>query len=159
VPAESYLDAFPAIKDDAGWAVDLIFAEYLLREEQGERPPPLDEFLRRPGNQGAMRHVIVARGDRILGVVRINTGIRLGIADIEKGVTLGDVAQRNFTLVREDDVAFDVIYRLWRRNAVMALVVASTARPRRPHPGDILGVITKEHVADAVAGSLQFYPR
>jgi len=134
--------------------------EVMLRDFTVEpAETPLDEFLRRPGNQGAMRHVIVARGDRILGVVRINTGIRLGIADIEKGVTLGDVAQRNFTLVREDDVAFDVIYRLWRRNAVMALVVASIARPRRPHPGDILGVITKEHVADAVAGSLQFYPR
>jgi chloride channel protein, CIC family len=120
---------------------------------------PLDEFMRRPEHEGAMRHVIVAQSDRILGVVRINTGLRLGISDIEHGVTLGDVAQRNFTLVRQNDVAFDVIYRLWRRNAVMALVVPIAEHPRRPRPGDILGVITKEHVADAVAGSLQFYPR
>jgi chloride channel protein, CIC family len=119
----------------------------------------LDQFLQRPEHEGAMRHVVVARGGRIFGVVRINTGLRRGIADIESGVTLGDVAQRNFTLVREDDVAFDVIQRLWRRNAVMALVVSGTGRPHRPRPGDILGVITKEHVADAVAGSIQFYPR
>ncbi len=46
VPAEDYLDAFPAVRDHAASAIDLIFAEYLLREEQGERPP-LEEFLRR----------------------------------------------------------------------------------------------------------------
>lgn len=118
-----------------------------------------DDFLRRPEHQGGMRNVIVMREERILGVVRVNAGLRLGIAEIEKGVILGDVAQRNFTLVREDDVAFDVIQRLWRRHAVMALVIATGRRPHVPRPGDILGVITKEHVADAVAGSIQYYPR
>ncbi len=54
VPAEDYLDAFPAIKEDAGWAVNLIFAEYLLREERGEQPP-LEEFLRRfPSHAGEL---------------------------------------------------------------------------------------------------------
>ena len=61
--------------------------------------------------------------------------------------------------MRQDNVAFDVIRRLWRRDAVMALVVAGAERRHLPHPGDILGVITMEHVADAVAGSFQFYPR
>jgi serine/threonine protein kinase len=46
VPAEDYLDAFPAVRDHAAAAVDLIFAEFLLREGHGERPP-LEEFLRR----------------------------------------------------------------------------------------------------------------
>jgi chloride channel protein, CIC family len=119
----------------------------------------LDEFLRRPEHRGTMRHIVVAKASRILGVVRINTGLRLSVADIEQNVTLGDVAQRNFTLVRDNAVVFDVIYRLWRRNAVMALVVSGVGRPRQPRPCDILGVITKEHVADAVAGSIQFYPR
>jgi CIC family chloride channel protein len=137
------------------WAKEVMLRDFIIEPAE----TPLDEFMRRPEHDGAMRHIIVAQRDRILGVVRINTGLRLGIADIEKGVTLGDVAQRNFTLVRENDVAFDVIYRLWRRNAVMALVVPSAEHPRRPRPGDILGVITKEHVADAVAGSIQFYSR
>jgi CIC family chloride channel protein len=120
----------------------------------------LDAFLRQPDHRGAMRHVVVVRGDRIFGVVRINTGLRHGIADIETGITLGDVAARNFTLVRADDVAFDVITRMWRRRAVMALVVRSEGRRfRLPRPSDVLGVITKEHVADAVAGSIQVYPQ
>src|SRR5262249_21938298 len=38
VPAESYLDAFPAVQDDPERALDVIFAEYLLRERLGEAP-------------------------------------------------------------------------------------------------------------------------
>jgi serine/threonine-protein kinase len=38
VPAESYLDAFPAVKDDPERAIDVVFAEYLLREQLGEAP-------------------------------------------------------------------------------------------------------------------------
>jgi CIC family chloride channel protein len=120
----------------------------------------LDAFLRRPDHHGAMRHVVVTRGDRIAGVVRINTGLRHGLAGLETGITLGDVAARNFTLVRENDVAFDVIARMWRKQAVMAIVVRSEGRRfRLPRSGDVRGVITKEHVADAVAGSIQVYPR
>jgi eukaryotic-like serine/threonine-protein kinase len=55
VPAEAYLDAFSAIRDDAEAAVDLIFAEYLLREERGEEPP-LEEFLNRfPQHAGELK--------------------------------------------------------------------------------------------------------
>jgi hypothetical protein len=46
VPAEDYLAAFPAVRDNPAATVDLVFAEYLLREEQGQRPPR-EEFLRR----------------------------------------------------------------------------------------------------------------
>src|SRR5271170_2189057 len=55
VSAEAYLDAFPAIKDEAESAIDLIFAEFLLREERGERPP-LEEFLDRfPQHAGELK--------------------------------------------------------------------------------------------------------
>jgi chloride channel protein, CIC family len=120
----------------------------------------LDAFLQRPENRAGMRHVIVTSGDRIKGAVRINTGLRSAAAELGTGITFGDVASQRFTIVRESDVAFDVIIRLWRRNAVMALVVRGDGpRLRVPRPTDILGVITKEHVADAVAAGIQAYPR
>ncbi|HEX3885653.1 MAG TPA: chloride channel protein [Stellaceae bacterium] len=120
----------------------------------------LDAFLRQPEHRGAMRHVVVTRGDRIAGVVRVNTALRAGIAEAETGVTLGDVARRDFTLVREGDVAFDVIRRLWRKGGTMAIVVgAGATRFHVPRPGDIVGVITKEHVADAIAGGIQLHAR
>jgi len=46
VPAESYLDAFPTVTHDPERAIDLVFAEYLLREQLGESPA-LDEYARR----------------------------------------------------------------------------------------------------------------
>jgi CIC family chloride channel protein len=120
----------------------------------------LDAFLRRPENQTGMRHLVVTHHDRIVGVVRINAGLRTGLADLESSISFADVARRDFTIVRESDVAFDVIVRLWRRNGVMAVVVrAGAPRFHVPRPADVIGVITKEHVADAVAAGIQAYPR
>jgi chloride channel protein, CIC family len=69
---------------------------------------------------------------------------------------VGMGANRNFTVVREDETAFDVIRRMWRRNAIMAVVVRGLGVPRG---SDVAGVITKEHVADSVADSVKAYPQ
>ena len=61
----------------------------------------LDAFLRQPEHRDGMRHVVITHGDRIVGVVRINTGLRSKLAEIEPAITFGDVAQRDFTIVRE----------------------------------------------------------
>jgi CIC family chloride channel protein len=120
----------------------------------------LDVFLQQPEHRDGMRHVIVTNGDRITGALRINTGLRSAAAELGTGITFGDVANHRFTIVRERDVAFDVINRLWRKNGVMALVVrGDNPRFHVPRPADIVGVITKEHVADAVAAGIQTYPR
>lgn len=114
-----------------------------------------EEFLHRPEHQGRMRHVIVTRGEHILGVIRINTGLRHGLERLHTDVTLGEVAYRNFTIVREDEIAFNVIRRIWQKKAVMAVVVRGQGVPRI---ADVLGVLTKEHVADSVAESIEIYP-
>ena len=49
---------------------------------------------------------------------------------------------------------FNVIGRMWRRNASMIVVVRGKGVP---HAADIIGVITKEHVADSVAESVRPY--
>ena len=114
-----------------------------------------DGFRSRPDHSGRMRHVIVTRGNRIFGVARVNTGLRRGLDGVHTGITLGDVARPNFTIVHANDVGFEVIQRIWRKRAVMALVVSGRGVPR---PDKIIGVITKEHVADSVATSVQIYP-
>jgi CIC family chloride channel protein len=110
-----------------------------------------DVFLAEPEHQGRLRHVVVADGNRIVGVLRVNTALRRA----QTGVRLREIASRNFTVVREDDVAFDVIRRLWRKRAMMAVVVRRGGVPR---PDSVVGVITKEHVADSVASSVRVYP-
>jgi CIC family chloride channel protein len=114
-----------------------------------------DSFLSQPDHGGRMRHVAVTEGHRILGVLRVNTALRHASEGTHSSVTLRDIASRNFTVVREDDIVFEVIQRIWRKHAVMALVVTGRGVPR---PTNIAGVITKEHVADSVASSVKNYP-
>ena len=115
-----------------------------------------DDYLRQPEHAGRLRHVVVTDKGHIYGVIRVNTGLRRGLEGATTGVSLGEVASRNFTVVPEDETAFDVIRRMWRRNAIMAVVVRAGGIPRA---GDVVGVITKEHVADSVADSIKSYPQ
>ena len=115
-----------------------------------------DEFLSQPDQNSRMRHVADTKGNRIFGVLRVNTALRHPSANAaQSSLRLRDIASRNFTIVREDDIVFDVIQRVWRKHAAMALVVRGNGIPR---PENVVGVITKEHVADSVASSVKVYP-
>src|SRR5262249_9860149 len=48
VRVETYLDAVPALRDNRDQLLDLIFAEYLLRDESGQRPAAEEYFRRFP---------------------------------------------------------------------------------------------------------------
>jgi CIC family chloride channel protein len=115
-----------------------------------------EDFLRRHQAEGRLRHVVVTKRGRIYGVMRVNTGLRRGLEGAHMGITLGDVANRDFAIVDDDMIAVDVIERMWRKQAFMAVVVQRRGVPRGE---DVLGVITKEHVADSVADSLTINPR
>ena len=111
-----------------------------------------DAFLRQHATEGGFRHVVVTRGNHIAGVVRVNTSLRRGVEQAYSGVRLGDVAQRNFTIAREADIMFDVVQRMTRRDAAMAVVVKDRGRGR---PSEIIGVVSKEHIANSVAESIK----
>ncbi len=114
-----------------------------------------DEFLAQCVGRTGMRHVVVTRGNMIVGVLRVNTSLRQTV-NAAGDVTMGTLAQRNFTVVRRSAVVFDVIARLWRRRATMGLVIDG---PGRPRADKVVGVITKEHIADEVASSVRIYSR
>jgi len=111
-----------------------------------------DEFLRKYSGAGGYKHVVVTRGHHVAGVVRVNTSLRRGLEAAYTGVTMGDVASRNFTLARENDIVFDVVQRMGRHDAGMAVVTTVGGRWR---PTQIVGVISKEHIADSVAESIK----
>jgi CIC family chloride channel protein len=113
-----------------------------------------DEFLKMPAPQGKLRHVVVTDGSLIVGVFRVNTRLRQGVEDAYTGLSLNEVAGRDFTIAHEDDIMFNVIGRLWRRGASTIIVVKSGHTPRRD---DVLGVITKDHLADSVLASVRPY--
>ena len=111
------------------------------------------DFLNMATVQGGLRHVVVTRGGSIVGGLRVNTDLRRAIG-AATDVKLGDLVRPNFTIVRETDVAFDVISTLSATGAVIAVVLGKT---EGDEPEPVLGVITKEHVADTVAQSVQIY--
>jgi CIC family chloride channel protein len=113
-----------------------------------------DEFLRLPHHDGRLRHVVVTTDDRVTGVLRVNTALRKGLEASYTGVTLGDVASSQFVIARADDIMFNVIGRMWRKKAMMTVVVSGDGIPR---PANVIGLITKEHVADSVAESIKPY--
>jgi len=115
-----------------------------------------DEFLRQHEQEGRLRHVVVIKGSHVFGVISINTRLRRGLEDRHTGVSLGDIASRDFTIVGTDMIASDVIQRIWRKNAFMAVVVRGRGVPRE---ADVVGVVTREHVANSVAEGLKIYPR
>lgn len=114
-----------------------------------------DGFLRQHASEGKLRYVVVIKDSGVLGVIRINTGLRRGLEDAHTGITLGDIASRDFTVVNEEMVASDVIAAIWLNNAFMAIVVNNQ---NAPNEENITGVITKEHVANSVADGLKIYP-
>ncbi|WP_224056453.1 CBS domain-containing protein [Burkholderia vietnamiensis] len=70
-------------------------------------------------------------------------------------VTLAALAQRNFVVVAPDEAAFDVISKLRQKHATMAVVVT---QPEEEGAMEVVGVIAKEHIADAVASSIRIFP-
>src|SRR3984885_324398 len=113
-------------------------------------------FLQLSDGLSGLRHVVVTRGNLIVGVLRINTDLRRTVSAAGADVVMGTLARRNFTIVRQNAVIFDVISRFWRRQAVMGVVVDGSGVPRRHN---VVGVITKEHIADEVTSSVSMYPR
>ncbi|MDE2135309.1 MAG: chloride channel protein [Alphaproteobacteria bacterium] len=131
-------------------AADVMDKNFLLLSQD----TGFDEFLRRSGHDGAFRHIVVTDGIKIVGTLRVNTSLRHGLEGAYTGATLGDVASRAFTIAHEEDIMFGIIGRFWRRQASMIVVVRGKGVP---HACDVVGVITKEHVADSVADSVRPY--
>jgi serine/threonine protein kinase len=58
VPAETYLENHPGLRKDAEKAVELIYREFLLREERGEAPGPEEYVHRFPAYAGRLRQQV-----------------------------------------------------------------------------------------------------
>jgi hypothetical protein len=69
---------------------------------------------------------------------------------------MGELARRNFMVVRENAATFGVIDRIRRKGAAMALVIPQVGYPNVTR---ILGVITKEHIAGSATDSIALYAR
>ncbi|MGO8739116.1 chloride channel protein [Rhodoblastus sp.] len=111
-------------------------------------------FLRDPAYAGGMKHVVVTRGERLVGVIRVNMELHCGVEQADPGVRVGDIAQKNFVIAHENDIMFDIVSHMARRRASTAVVIADKLRPRAQN---VVGIITREHIGDSVAEGLKPY--
>ncbi len=120
-----------------------------------DQATPFEQFRAEAGPE--LRYVILTEGRRVAGVLRADAtvGRALGRSGASQA-TLGELATAPFVIVRPKNVAFDVISTMERRRAEAAVVVGP---PPNGGPDQVLGVITREAIADAVAASIRIYPR
>lgn len=106
----------------------------------------LDQALHRLGSEGQRpRHVVVSRGEHILGVVALDTALRC--ADLSSAARLGEIASSRFVLAYPDDILHDVLKRLGHGHGDLALVIRGRGVPRA---GDVVGVIAEDSIANSV---------
>ena len=115
----------------------------------------VDDLPLRSPDGRAVKYIVIAEPDRIIGAIRVNRPLARISRDAQPAVVLRDIASQNFFVVRERDVFFNVIRRMWRRQAEIAVVAHDRGGPR---PDNLAGVITKELVADSVASSIVVFP-
>jgi CIC family chloride channel protein len=101
-----------------------------------------------------LRHVVVTRLGDPWGVIRVNADLRRGIGTVSEDVTVGDLSQRDFILANQDEAMYDVISEMSKQNAVAAVVMG---KHKTGEHLVVRGVITKDYIADAVAGSIEIY--
>ncbi|GAN78656.1 chloride channel protein [Acidocella aminolytica] len=113
---------------------------------------PFEALISAEEETGRMRHAVITQDGLITGVLRVNMALRKGLAEAERSLTLADIASKRFVVVHDTDIAHAVIGRMWRRGAIMAVVTRGAGQDA--HGQDVIGVITKEHLADSVASAV-----
>jgi CIC family chloride channel protein len=97
---------------------------------------------------GMPNFLILREGGRIAGVVSLDSRIRTPELLGTHPETMRDMAISDYVIVRENNILEEVMRRLGQRNAKLALVVKD--KPGVPRPADVLGVIGKPQLADAI---------
>jgi CIC family chloride channel protein len=93
-----------------------------------------------------LRAIIVERQGRIVGLIPPRSGIwRESVNNADRPVA--DFIERRPVVCRDVDLLSFVLARLKRRRSGAAIVFHGT---RRPRAADVVGVITKRAIADAV---------
>ncbi len=103
--------------------------------------------------------VVICKGSRISGMFEVDASTRTmenAIAGcfITGPVTIGQLASRDYIIAHHDDVMFDVIARMTRKRVSNILVVKGDRRI--PRVENIVGIITKNRIAESVGESLTY---
>jgi len=108
----------------------------------------VEEAAQWASEAGMPDFIVIQKDGRIHGAVSLDGRIRAPELFGRQAENLGDMAITDYILVRENNILEEVIRRLGQRDAKLALVVKD--KPGIPRPADVLGVIGKPQIADAL---------
>jgi CIC family chloride channel protein len=97
------------------------------------------------------RAIVVERDDRIVGLVPPRSGLWME-SQINPDLLIETFAERRIVICRDEDLLSLVFARLKRHGAGAAIVFQGDGRPR---VSDIVGIVTKRVIADAVINSYE----
>ena len=113
----------------------------------------VQEALVRIREDDGPTHILVERDNHILGVVPLSRGL-LALQEVRSDVTLEEIAERKFIIAPPEQIMFDSLPRLSRRKAAHVIVVEGGGVPRADA---VVGVISREQIADSVLLSFSSY--
>jgi CIC family chloride channel protein len=114
----------------------------------------LDDTIASLVETGRPIYVMIADRNRLAGYLRLDPGFKLW-RPRDGELALGDVARNDHVLARPSDTMFQVIGRLARRAAPLAIVVGGPNRI--PRIGDVRGFIALETMGAAVIENARPY--
>jgi chloride channel protein, CIC family len=97
-------------------------------------------------------YLLVEDQGKVVGVVKKDSALEVFIKNGVTATTL-EIAIKDFEVVAENTILFDIISRM-RSNQVTLFLVASGPSPVSVH--DVKGVINKERIADALTETISF---
>ena len=101
-------------------------------------------------------HVVLTEAQDVVGVLELSPPILRAIRNGGPEAPLGDFMGDRFVTVRAHEVAFDVISKMEKRRADVAVVLDPKVAGE---PDRVLGVVTHHTIAASVAASIRLYPR
>jgi CIC family chloride channel protein len=111
---------------------------------------PLREFARMVSANTGGSHFLVEEQGRIVGIVEKDAALEV-LDDIGNQLRLKDVMHSSYTTVSKDATLYEVLERMRAGEAQLALVVS---RFPPQSISEVLGLITREHIAASVEEAL-----
>jgi len=110
-------------------------------------------FLQSVREHGNGRYFLVGDPDRVFGLIPPDA-VRDALAGTVAARSVHDLATRGYVTVSEDTTVFEVLTRMRRAHVSVALVKTNAPDPNR---GVVIGVITKEQLADTVQAGVELF--
>ena len=111
----------------------------------------IDDFVKlvSPGNGPSC---LVEDGKSILGIVSGMDGLK--VHNVPSGMTLGDLVEKKYIVVSEHTPLFEILRMMRAEGANTAIVLS---KGKSLSSGNVVGVITRERIADLIEQSVASY--